>query len=768
MQLSVLVGSTNLDHLALIEPLEIRRDSSEAISTATVPFKVVQAESARYGISRYGQARYAFGVRQWQEITIQDQSANKHFGGYIVDVKRQPSDNSKFSYVCTCSDYGIKLTRTFVNTTYTNESDEDIILDAFSSQTDVLIDSANISLLATDLGVFEAKDISLRDLLDRVCELTGGSWHVDPDRYLHYYSAGNTDAPYALSDQPDNVTSVPYTLNEVKEESASLANRITVLAGFDSDGDEIVETAQNLESQGRFGVFSATIVDRSVDDISTAALMANAELSVRAFPRVSGTAITRTDGFTVGQTVAIKSTLYGINWSYLIQAVTIRQLLPNLTEYQIRFGDKVPTEFAILKRLLNKPKQQTATVVGRPPANSITVDNFASTIEPVRIVNSLPALPDAAYSDNAVVLLTTDRKLYRRTGNTWTAAVPTVDLTGEIEELQIAAGAVTEAKIAAAAVTNTKIADDSISSPKIVAGAILAGKIAAGAVETDKLAAQAVVAGKIATGAVEADKIAANAVTAGKIDADAVTAGTIAAGAIRASDAAFEVGAIQTADIGNAQITTAKIGDAQITNAKIVTLSASKLTAGTIDASVITVTNLSASNITTGSMSGTRLSDGTVSDIKISSGLSAAKITTGTMAADRVGAGTITAAVSMTSPSLTITSGGTVVNIDGTNYIRLTTSGTSTIVAMEPGGLSVRSSGGNPRSDIGKGSMTLISSGGAAGIYGPTSVILNGTQVLSTQGASIGDPVGGANIDTQCRTAVVSILQRLRNHGIIA
>src|SRR5207245_1434161 len=63
---------------------------------------------------------------------------------------------------------------------------------------------------------------------------------------------------------------------------------------------------------------------------------------------------------------------------------------------------------------------------------------------------TLPTLPDANYPQGYVVFLTTDNKLYRSTGSTWTVAVPTVDLTGLITTAQIADAAVTAAKLSVA------------------------------------------------------------------------------------------------------------------------------------------------------------------------------------------------------------------------------------------------------------------------------------------------------------------------------
>ena len=44
---------------------------------------------------------------------------------------------------------------------------------------------------------------------------------------------------------------------------------------------------------------------------------------------------------------------------------------------------------------------------------SVTWDKFASGVQPTRVVDSLPLLPDGAYPEGSVVFLTTDKKLYK-------------------------------------------------------------------------------------------------------------------------------------------------------------------------------------------------------------------------------------------------------------------------------------------------------------------------------------------------------------------
>lgn len=141
------------------------------------------------------------------------------------------------------------------------------------------------------------------------------------------------------------------------------------------------------------------------------------------------------------------------------------------------------------------------------------------------------ALPGTAVEGD-VFFLTTDDKLYRYTGTVWTAAVPTADLTGEVQAAQIAANAITADKLAANSVIAGKIAAGTITASDIAAGTITATQIATDAITSDKIAAGAVTANEIAAGSITATQLAAGSVTATQIAAGAVTADVFTAGSI--------------------------------------------------------------------------------------------------------------------------------------------------------------------------------------------------------------------------------------------
>jgi hypothetical protein len=149
-------------------------------------------------------------------------------------------------------------------------------------------------------------------------------------------------------------------------------------------------------------------------------------------------------------------------------------------------------------------------------ATASTIDNiseFAANLKPIKIVDSLPALPDSNYPQGTPIFLTTDNKIYRSTGSEWTTEVNEDD-----------------------------IVDGSITTDKLIANAITTGKIQAGAIAADEIAADAIIAEKIGTneviaysaniknGIIQTAHIQDAAITNAKIDnldAGKINAGTL-------------------------------------------------------------------------------------------------------------------------------------------------------------------------------------------------------------------------------------------------
>lgn len=245
---------------------------------------------------------------------------------------------------------------------------------------------------------------------------------------------------------------------------------------------------------------------------------------------------------------------------------------------------------------------------------SLDPATFASSIKPVLIVATLPALPHADYPVATIVFNQGDAKLYKNVANAWVSVVNTGDITGTISSTQIADNAVTTPKLDALAITSDKLAANSVIAGKVAAAAISTTELAAGAVTADKLGANSVTAVKIAAGIISTDKLVVggidagtvlanlsitngklglDSVTADKIQANSVTSDEIAANTITAGDIA--AGTITANEIATGTITGPKLQDGTVTGVKIQasTITADRLSTGTINSMSLEVDNVS-------------------------------------------------------------------------------------------------------------------------------------------------------------------------------
>ena len=270
----------------------------------------------------------------------------------------------------------------------------------------------------------------------------------------------------------------------------------------------------------------------------------------------------------------------------------------------------------------------TAAVNTADISGTLGENLFSNDLRPIEKVS---ALPSTDLFQGRIVLLTTDNKLYRYTGNAWTSAVPATDVTGQITGTQISDNAITTTKIAANAITAAQIEAGTITASEIASNTITASQIAANTISANEIAANAVTASEIAANAVTADAIAANAVTTAKLAADSVTAGIIAAGAVSTSELAADAvtaekiaaGAVVADSIAANAITSAKIGTDQVTANKIAASSiiTSKIATGAVTAAKISVAELSAISADLGTISvdSAHIDDAAITSAKIAS-----------------------------------------------------------------------------------------------------------------------------------------------------
>ena len=234
---------------------------------------------------------------------------------------------------------------------------------------------------------------------------------------------------------------------------------------------------------------------------------------------------------------------------------------------------------------------------------------FSDTVRPVERVS---VLPTTNLTTGRVVMLTSDNKLYRYSGTSWTKAISAADLDDQVNLATQVFGQVQASSLTAG----------QISTASIQSGAVVADSIASGAISAVKLAADSVTANAIAANAVTASEIAASTITSAQLDTSEIFADSAVIGAIQSSSitTAAVVAAIgtfefiQSSNIQSNAITGGKIAASTIdanklnvSNLAAISANLGAVTAGSINAAQVTVSNINGSNISYGTVPTARL-----------------------------------------------------------------------------------------------------------------------------------------------------------------
>jgi hypothetical protein len=498
------------------------------------------------------------------EVTISYKlSGAKIFRGFVTSIDVRQSNDADQVWSIQCVGIESLLTAVVVDETWTAQSDRQIIQSVFAEYLPAIsTEDETVDEIAVALD-FDAQDITLKQLLENLSDVSGAEWRITEDLELQWKEPGTVIAPFGFSDTPNNdpedetLPTYRWLVSNRQSSSIEFCNRVIALGGV-VDDEELRSVANDTDSQSALGrIVERTVVNRQIGNQAALDLWAAIELERRQATETI-TFDFHEDGLRAGMLVDIDSATAGVEGTYVIQSLSIKHASKNRFRYTAQVGDYrggLADRMRQLDRIKGGPVKLPQPTIGTGTIKTNHLDDGAVT-----------ALKLAAAA---------------------------------VETSKIAVGAITEAVIAAAAITETKIADNAISTPKLVAGAVTANELAAGSVVAGKIAAGTVVAADIAANTITAAKIVAGTLTATEIANSTITGSKIASSTI--TGAKIAGGTITGSNIDDATITGAKIVDATITSAKIDSLDASKISAGTISASI----SITSPNITSTSGSNT-------------------------------------------------------------------------------------------------------------------------------------------------------------------
>jgi len=218
--MKIMVNGVNLARYWVTKSLRIRSAITRQIDTCELEF-----------VDRDGVAP---DVQEKHEIIISnDADTERYFGGYVASIDMKAYAQTRRRIV-SCQDYSILLETKLVNEIYESQTDNAIILDLFATYLPG-IDVATYVETSVTIDRIVFPHVTLREALERVCEVSGFDWYVDYNEKLHYFAEETNLAPFDLLDT--EVLTHPHKMRSYVKDARKIENRILVLGGIYWSGD---------------------------------------------------------------------------------------------------------------------------------------------------------------------------------------------------------------------------------------------------------------------------------------------------------------------------------------------------------------------------------------------------------------------------------------------------------------------------------------------------------------------------------------------------
>ena len=382
------VNGADVTESALLDRTRISYDSSRHISTASVTIHGTSPGTlATWGEAVWGLDVWSLEIPPLSTVTIIDgrDGVTKLFEGraHALDLSQTDAEPSTL-YTCDLNDYAALLDRavcwdeTFPVSFPTSDS---ALLKALIGRFCPAITTGGVSTLIPVLQSFDWVGKSCRQVLDEIAALSLGDWRVSFAADLWYGSASDAPpAPFALSTEPDFVTSFPVRVDSWKSDFTNPVNRCFVRGGY------IPGTAQPAEAEyadplsiAEYGEHSYAVVEDSLTDPLDCELRAKTTVLKYAWPLEQGQFTIWRDGLDVGQRVQLTEKALGIDGEYVILSLELIWRDKTNVEYKASVGSAQPNLESYLRLLDQRTKWKSIKpVAGVPLPGSVTDESIAS------------------------------------------------------------------------------------------------------------------------------------------------------------------------------------------------------------------------------------------------------------------------------------------------------------------------------------------------------------------------------------------------------
>lgn len=277
------------------------------------------------------------------EILLTD-GATKIFAGFVRQLLKEDTGVSgQRIYSIECQDYSTLLADDVADvgaSRSTVESDKARITWLFATfGTKGISIGASVQTITASMPAQDFTGLNLHQCLTLIASVTGGSFYVDYNKVLHYFSSEVNAAPFGLSDAPNGTTTFGFEKFSEASDTVDYINAAygvgTGVSGWRTLGGVAIATLR-----GAGTLRATTLVDPEITDMTTLNAALDSLIATYGQIRKPSSLTTYKAGLLAGQYVQVTHSGWGISAvSYRIAGVVATPDTKDRIAYSIDFGN---------------------------------------------------------------------------------------------------------------------------------------------------------------------------------------------------------------------------------------------------------------------------------------------------------------------------------------------------------------------------------------------------------------------------------------------
>jgi len=189
----------------------------------------------------------AASALELKEVILDDPDApsTRWFLGLVTQVDTRPLEGVGLKHDIVCQEYGWLLEHYFYTARWANTNDSAIISAAFSGAGLTEINATTNVITGRLIEKFVMNNMSLRDMMDALAEITGYIWYVDWTKKLVYQSPYAAFSSYTLTDAPSAASDLRYRNLARTKDYLGMVTKVKIRGGWYLSASKTVTLGSN-------------------------------------------------------------------------------------------------------------------------------------------------------------------------------------------------------------------------------------------------------------------------------------------------------------------------------------------------------------------------------------------------------------------------------------------------------------------------------------------------------------------------------------------